>query len=495
MQARIETLRAKDSNEEEYIVYPRTLIKCITSENGDNLEDTLKEFISDEMPSNLDDTLDISSEKGVKNKVVATVINDIITGTTPTGNSTKLNGLTAEEFSSNPNLLINSDFRNPVNTSGKIEWSGNGGQQNAFNRWIYEGINSTSTLMLDENGIVLNRGTAWYNSIVASKQTFDDVLTKKRGEKFTVSVKANGEVYSKTFTAGGYLPGGLVFFGKDDGTAALSLFYTSAEQLYFRSYLDNITIEWVKLELGSIATLFAPLNLEVEKLKCEVANADTVDGYRASDFAHDFGMVNNKTSGCDTLLEWLLSVSAKGIKFVSAYVAGFSDLPRTDWGYGLKARTDKYIQAEIWQFGTINGENILRRETNNSAWSSDWSTVFLPLSGGTLSRNDLWLYNGFGRLRSDNNHTQITALDSAKDTDNQRALMVINHANASNVANALKIRDVVDGAITEYPVLHTGNSTPLVIQESAPTNTTTLWVDTTSKLIKAYIDGAWTQVS
>ena len=47
MEARIETLKAKNSEDQEYLVYPRTLIKCITNEKGDNLEDTLKEFITE----------------------------------------------------------------------------------------------------------------------------------------------------------------------------------------------------------------------------------------------------------------------------------------------------------------------------------------------------------------------------------------------------------------------------------------------------------------
>ena len=47
MQAKIKTLTANNGSNEEYIVYPRTLIKCVTNENGDSLETTLKEFIAD----------------------------------------------------------------------------------------------------------------------------------------------------------------------------------------------------------------------------------------------------------------------------------------------------------------------------------------------------------------------------------------------------------------------------------------------------------------
>jgi len=45
MQAKIETLKAKNSADEEYLVYPRTLIKCVTNEHGDNLQDLISDTI------------------------------------------------------------------------------------------------------------------------------------------------------------------------------------------------------------------------------------------------------------------------------------------------------------------------------------------------------------------------------------------------------------------------------------------------------------------
>ncbi len=45
MQAKIDTLKFKNNNNEEYIVYPRTLIRCVTNEHGDNLEDKIKDTI------------------------------------------------------------------------------------------------------------------------------------------------------------------------------------------------------------------------------------------------------------------------------------------------------------------------------------------------------------------------------------------------------------------------------------------------------------------
>lgn len=44
-------------------------------------------------------------------------------------------------------------------------------------------------------------------------------------------------------------------------------------------------------------------------------------------------------------------------------------------------------------------------------------------------------------------------------------------------------------------ILDSNNSAPVKIQSSAPSDTTVLWIDTTNKKVKAYIDGAWTVIA
>lgn len=45
------------------------------------------------------------------------------------------------------------------------------------------------------------------------------------------------------------------------------------------------------------------------------------------------------------------------------------------------------------------------------------------------------------------------------------------------------------------PLLHAGNSNPIVKSTTAPSDTTAIWIDTTNKKTKAYIDGAWTIIA
>ena len=84
---------------------------------------------------------------------------------------------------------------------------------------------------------------------------------------------------------------------------------------------------------------------------------------------------NPTTTGCSTLLEWLLDMKEKGHYSVSATISDFTDMPETGWGYGLFARLQGNICAEIWKFLSY-GTKILRRETDSKGqWSSDWTQL------------------------------------------------------------------------------------------------------------------------
>lgn len=197
-------------------------------------------------------------------------------GTTPAGDALKLNGLTAEEFVSNPNLLINSDFRNPVNSSGKTEWSKN---EITVDEWWTANANSTVTL--DKNGLTFTKTAAEYTWFAQNIYELDALA----GQTVTLSTKVNGIVGSKTWTLPTTLPsetvdnGGLWF-----NNCSVNLYKVGSNPLQVRFLFngkvgDTFTVEWVKFELGKVATPITPPNKEVEKLKCGIVdNAKTANG-------------------------------------------------------------------------------------------------------------------------------------------------------------------------------------------------------------------------
>lgn len=90
MQAKIDTLKAKNANDEEYLVYPRTLIKCVTNENGDNFEDTVRSLVSETGGTAEKVTYENESVADVTN--VKEALDTIFDGTQQVGDSAKLGG-------------------------------------------------------------------------------------------------------------------------------------------------------------------------------------------------------------------------------------------------------------------------------------------------------------------------------------------------------------------------------------------------------------------
>lgn len=99
-----------------------------------------------------------------------------------------------------------------------------------------------------------------------------------------------------------------------------------------------------------------------------------------------------------------------------------------------------------------------------------------PKSGGTAS-GSIGVNGGLGGVSADGNVTYVTAYDITNDDNNKRSLMVATHKFCDGqISQALLLRDVINGSYTDYAVFHSGNSAKVAIQESAPEDTTALWV-------------------
>lgn len=190
---------------------------------------------------------------------------------------------TFSEFGNNENLLINTDFSNPVNSSGKTEYTN--GNQWTIDKWFSNHITYVSI----GNGCVNVRGD---NDI---KQTFDVPLPSKT---YTLSFKARSadsciiSAYAKTednTTAGN---SGQITLSTDWNIYTVT-FVNSVKTVHMaiagasRGQNHSFDLEWIKLERGSVATPFIPPNKEVEKLKCSIVDMST---HWAIDLNAEFGL-------------------------------------------------------------------------------------------------------------------------------------------------------------------------------------------------------------
>ena len=159
--------------------------------------------------------------------------------------------------SSNPNLLINPDFK--INQRCFVSGNTIANTEYSLDRWRigYSNLNFLKSINITSSGIELVTANGAGNGYYADfHQLFENPLPSGY---YTMSGKIDGVI--RTFT--GYL-----------GENADSVLFDGVFVLYhtsfaIRFYDDTRKIEWVKLEIGQVATQFVPPDPATELLKCQ----------------------------------------------------------------------------------------------------------------------------------------------------------------------------------------------------------------------------------
>lgn len=172
----------------------------------------------------------------------------------------------------NPNLLVNSDFRNPINTTGKKEWINYSAWDKVLNGWNINNVDST--VLLTENGVKVKQSSEL--NYATFGQYFDIENSKNiMGKKVTLSFYCR-DLNAINFRIMFYIAPNYhvnkVWFKEIDvklgfnkvtidipikeGNIFAVYFYSEGKSSFFE-------LEWVKLELGDKAT---PLPYEDSKL-------------------------------------------------------------------------------------------------------------------------------------------------------------------------------------------------------------------------------------
>ena len=221
-------------------------------------------------------------------------------------------------------------------------------------------------------------------------------------------------------------------------------------------------------------------------------NADTVGGFHASRFVQNIVISSeNKTDDPNTTEKSRIRTAHANCP--TANVEYIIDTTFTD------STANNYERRQT-AYGT-GGNNVVynRAKRYGGAWSA-WKKVanadeVLPLDGSVPMSGSLGLNvnGGSFRISPTNIQTQLVANGSA--TQGFRVLSIVTHDYTANDADALRFEGYDGNTNATYTVLHTGNSQKVVTSASAPSDTSALWIDTTNKKVKAYIDGAWTAMA
>ena len=164
---------------------------------------------------------------------------------------------------SNPNLLINGDFR--VNQRGGSTYTQLG---YTVDRWRIDGGTPVVVTPNTDGGIRINNTSSSNLYFIQYIENYNMLA----GKIVSYSVKVNGTVYSNTFTMPSpfvantgygniFTPFGVIYF-----------YYYSDGKLGFTVQVNagqNIYIDYAKLEIGSAATQFSPRPYAEELVMCQ----------------------------------------------------------------------------------------------------------------------------------------------------------------------------------------------------------------------------------
>ena len=187
------------------------------------------------------------------------------------GNANTLDGLHANEIASNPNLLINPDFK--VNQRGLSEYSGD----YTVDGWYIQG--NKCSVRPNADGILI---TATINPDATTHTLWQKIENPLPPGKYTLSLKAADitgvwAARIRTVTAAGDYVDSYYTSAFREGVNKVSVDlpegeYISAVSVGINKSTvvgDSVKLAWIKLESGPLATSFVPPDPATELAKCQ----------------------------------------------------------------------------------------------------------------------------------------------------------------------------------------------------------------------------------
>lgn len=176
-------------------------------------------------------------------------------------NADTVGGLHADEIASNPNLLINPDFK--INQRGDNSYTSRSESKYTVDRWRIMG-----TCVPTSTGVTVSADNSAYN-YGSFYQIIENYISN---QDVTLSAKANGKIYHFTGNTSESGIGRINITdenGNDVGYVKITNnnVHNTVEFIILNGF--QMEIEWVKLEYGSIATPFVSPEPITELLKCQ----------------------------------------------------------------------------------------------------------------------------------------------------------------------------------------------------------------------------------
>ena len=189
------------------------------------------------------------------------------TGATTAANAIK--NLGVPSVISNPNLLINSDFR--VNQRGQTSYNNTNAASGKYtlDRWIHYASGAYTMTPVNGGGVtIVNSGS----TNVDFAQIIENGIALLDGKTVTASASVDGTIYSVTATLSSAISKSVILKNSSStNIGALYIQRTSAVcKVWFRVYAGKtLNLDYVKLEMGSYATPYSPRPYAEELAICQ----------------------------------------------------------------------------------------------------------------------------------------------------------------------------------------------------------------------------------
>lgn len=251
---------------------------------------------------------------------------------------------------SNPNLLTNPDFK--INQRGKSTYSSTGAG-GTVDRWV--GTNAKTVVNSDDTVTVSSlSGTGYYTqheeNISYGKHTYSIYV-----QAITGTVKAFYKSKNSKDIELGTLKQGLnTFTSSDDGFKSFFLSITGG---------SSVTLKYVKVEQGTVATTFIAPNIAEELVKCErflLLAPSSMVGYLFTKYIYVYlgKLKNMRING---------SCSVRGINNDTSLLANGEEQDGVSLGSEISVDKDKqFIKIEVSNIPTSFKHTVLGIDMNNT---------------------------------------------------------------------------------------------------------------------------------
>ena len=164
---------------------------------------------------------------------------------------------------SNPNLLINTNFKKPVNQHGKTSYV------NPYSEYIIDRWRDFTggTVNITDNGMeIINTIQGGYVQLLQPLE-----MDFAQGTELALSWKNNRGVFTGTGVVGDKTSDQYFCVAQNTDGVYARCTYAKSTNLFVAEIIttEDITVEWIKLELGSVATPFIPRPYGEELALCQ----------------------------------------------------------------------------------------------------------------------------------------------------------------------------------------------------------------------------------